>query len=294
MDTMFEEIHKDFKKLQKASMASAVGTLNALALFCVKALNLLGGVQEARQGAIGGKEYYVFYTKAGQSSKVYSRPVLKKLFIYDAAAFVRLWGEMLKSVNPQKCVIEHEAIGKLIYTASQAFSCVYDLYKPSSRKTPGTFFEMLMSSLLAITTGMPIGKQIHIPGETYKIPTDIVLYATEKQTSSLVIPTKITTRERIVQPWAHHRIVEDVFGKGRFKTILACVSELQRDGEKGVNEICVPNQVGLFQTYLAELSGLYYADPPLSYVNAGFAGLPVRSLGELFHTDLPGLVGLQT
>ena len=37
-------------------------------------------------------------------------------------------------------------INSVLYTAVTAHSCCYDLWKPESRKTPGTFFEILIGT----------------------------------------------------------------------------------------------------------------------------------------------------
>ncbi len=286
----FELMVKLFNELPKGNHDDS--TLTVIKNIGILALNTLSGtdISFVRQGNIDSKVYNVYHAKVG-NSKRFSRPVLEQLFITDSKIFTDLWDRMITKINSRKRLIEDNAIGSLIYTVSQAFSCAFDIYKPGSRKTPGTFFEIIITVLLSLATRLPVGKQIEIPGEKYKVPTDIVLYAIDKEKPSLVIPTKITTRERIVQPWAHQRIVNDVYGDGKFATILVCISELQRDGEQGVNEICVPNQVGLFQAHMSKLSGLYYADPPISYVNASFHDLPVKSLDDLFQTDLPKLLG---
>ena len=128
-----------------------------------------------------------------------------------------------------------------------------------------------------------------LPDTDYKVPTDIVLYGEEGK-PSLVIPTKITTRERIVQAWAHQRILADVYGD-RYRSILVCVSELQRDENRGVNEICVPGQVKGFQKHLAQMSAMYYLDPPAPYMTEDFLKIiPVKPLSALLQGDLKTLL----
>lgn len=85
------------------------------------------------------------------------------------------------------------------------------------------------------------------------VATDIVFKKNEDN-KGLVIPVKITTRERIVQPFAHQRILDSVFGPGSYQSLLICVSEMQRDKENNVNEICVPGTIQLFQRHLASLT----------------------------------------
>ena len=107
----------------------------------------------------------------------------------------------------------------------------------------------------------------------------------------LVVPVKITTRERIVQPFAHQRILDSVFGEHRFRSVLVCVSEMQRKRDEGANAICVPGTIRLYQRHLAALSGLYYLDPPHRYLQPDVtAHVAVRTLGCLLADDLPSLL----
>jgi hypothetical protein len=107
----------------------------------------------------------------------------------------------------------------------------------------------------------------------------------------IVFPVKITTRERIVQPFAHQRILDSVFGEGQYKSVLVCVSETQRDKENNVKEICVPGTIRLFQKHLARLSGIYYLDPPERYLNADLQEvISVGTLGQLLTSTLPELI----
>lgn len=107
----------------------------------------------------------------------------------------------------------------------------------------------------------------------------------------LVVPAKITTRERIVQPFAHQRILDSAFGVGHYRSALACVSEMQRDEEVGANEICVPGTIRLYQEYLAPLSGIYYLDPPVRYLQSDVTSIiEVSSLGHFFSERIAALV----
>ena len=168
------------------------------------------------------------------------------------------------------------------------FSICYDLWRPGSRKTPGTFFEILVGSLVQAVTPR-LTRRAHVPllepGES--VSTDIV-FLEPGERGGLAIPVKITTRERIVQPFAHQRILDAVFGEGRFRSILVCVSEMQRQRDTGANAICVPGTIRQFQRYLAPLAGLYYLDPPARYLRDDVTGLiPVGTLGDLLAHDLP-------
>lgn len=257
----------------------------------VAAVELLlgGGTTVTEHGriatAVGNKVYEV--RRRGQ---LLSRPIRRDLFIADPAELRELWREVIAAVDTGRRTLVHPRSDAAFYTAAVAFAAAYDLYRPSSRKTPGTFFEVIVGTLLGAVSGLPRYKQISLPDSQYRVTTDIVLRA-EPPRPSLVLPTKITTRERVVQPWAHQRILDDAFGVDHFRSVLVVVSELQRQREERVNEICIPGQIGLFQRHLARLSGMYYLDPPGAYVTADFArDLPTRPLSALLERDLTGLL----
>ena len=177
-----------------------------------------------------------------------------------------------------------------MYTSIISFSACFDIWKPKSRKVPGTHFEILVGSLLTqLIPKFSRSKFISLPKQTEKVTTDIVF---DNGEIGLIFPAKITTRERIVQPYAHQRILDSIFGESRYKTCLLCVSETQRDDRKAlVNDICVPGTIKLYQDHLSKLSGLYYLDPPKRYTDSDITDrINVGDYGQLFRTDLNKLI----
>lgn len=225
-----------------------------------------------------------------------SRPILTSLFIRDADDFRRLWDLFIASIDGECHISTMVAndIDRVLYTSVMSFAACYDIWKPKSRKTPGTHFELLLGSVLAqFMPELARTKFIALPGQDEKVSTDIVFGS---EIGGLVIPAKITTRERIVQPYAHQRILDSVFPDGRYKSVLMCVSETQRDDDNTkVNDICVPGTVRLFQTHLASLSGIYYIDPPARYLHQDVAAVVrVSTYSALLREDLPKLIGFTT
>lgn len=248
------------------------------------------------------REYWV-----AASGTNLSRPYRPDLFISHPAEFEReyeLFIEDLKSrrSNPSR-------FDRVVYTAITAFCLCYDIWKPKSRKTPGTYFEVLIGSAarwrfanLRLTkhipiTDVPVAEAVDALVEIEEVAdedeavealkgtsvsTDLVL--TDLETGKgAVIPLKITTRERIVQPFAHQRILDSACA-GQFASFLACVSEVQRDDKTNtVKQVCVPGTVALFQKHLARLNGLYYCDIPLRYAHADLRSvIAVKPLHTLF------------
>lgn len=234
-----------------------------------------------------------------------SRPYRPDLFIADPAQFAAEAQAFVQELRNGQS--DPERFDKVVYTAVSAFCLCYDVWKPKSRKTPGTFFEVFIASAARVRfPGMAMTKHIPIKDlpvdatadalvdvdgeegdatEAFKgdaVSTDLVL--TNPNTGKgAVVPLKITTRERIVQPFAHQRILDSAY-PGQFGSFLACISEVQRDDNTGtVKQICVPGTVALFQKHLSRLEGLYYCDIPVRYARADLGSvINVKPLHSLF------------
>jgi hypothetical protein len=252
------------------------------------ALNKLKKSATARHQAMCGQKSYSVFS----ANSTLSRPFLPSLFIADPDDFNKQWEELELALKPvDRCIgAEVAKINAPLYTALTAFCVCYDLWKPSSRKTPGTFLEVLLGAVMGrLLPNFQRAKTIPIPNSSESVSTDLVFTSPDGK-RGLVIPAKITTRERIVQPFAHQRILDSVFGVGRYHSVLLCVSEMQRDEDANVNEICVPGPIRLYQSHLAQMSGIYYIDPPARYLQTDVTGvLPVGDWGTFFTTVLPML-----
>lgn len=236
-----------------------------------------------------------------------SRPYRPELFISDPEDFAKAAAIFVSDLNDGK-LDDPDAFDRVIYTAVTAFSLSYDIWKPKSRKTPGTFFEVIIGSATRIafpdyvlTKHIPI-RDLPVKDEGVvdalvdtvdgdedaaefsgdSVSTDLVI-SNPKTEKGAVIPLKITTRERIVQPFAHQRILDSAY-PGQYASFVACISEVQRDDKTGtVKQICVPGTVALFQKHLARINGLYYCDVPRRYAQSDFNRIiPVKPFHALF------------
>jgi len=264
---------------------SGMAVLNHVGHIARHTLRLLRRAEMRPLATCDGKSYHVF-----RDGSQLSRPVRASMFVTDEDDLEADWEALVASAQPRgrRYDARVSKINSVLYTVVNGFSVCYDLWRRGSRKTPGTYFEIVVGSLIqAVSPAMT--RRAHVPllepGES--VATDIVFLEPGGR-GGLAIPAKITTRERIVQPFAHQRILDGVFGEGRFRSILVCVSEMQRQRDTGANAICVPGTIRQFQRYLAPLAGLYYLDPPARYLRDDVTGLiPVRTLGDLLAHDLP-------
>lgn len=251
----------------------------------------------------GGIKYFAFF-----SLDEISRPVRPDLFIANKKAFISEYSDFIESLSGRPFrwdQVDIERANRVIYTGVMAVACCFDLWQKGSRKTPGTFFEIYMAAVLKIMLPMEYFSK-HVPltdilhdasidseeddsiseaqDDASSVSTDLVIGSRGSDRKNIVIPMKITTRERIVQPFAHQRILDSAFGVGAYTSVVVCISETQQDKRKfKVNHICVPGTVKLFQKYLAPIGGIYYCDIPPRYNMPDVQGVvPVKSVGNLF------------
>jgi hypothetical protein len=240
---------------------------------------------------------------------VISRPIAQASFVADAAKFRALDKSVIDALGKKQVLsnAEIDAVSRYIYTAVMAFAATYDLWKPGSRKTPGTFFEVLMAGLVGLhLPEHPLSKHVNLGamlGEDTKneeqeareatgieedeeessVSTDLVIKSSKREKWA-VVPLKITTRERVVQPFAHQRILQSSF-PDKYHSFLCCISETQLDKKTAtVKQICVPGTIKLFQKFLSRIDGLYYCDIPARYSLPSLTRyIPVKRLGEVFN-----------
>lgn len=270
--------------------------LEAITVLVLLALRNVVGERWESIGTTEGRDYSILVSPNGHKS----RPILRHMFEESPEEFTRQWIELTKAIDGTRHLIAlpPAEINKILYTAVMSVAVAFDLWRPTSRKTPGTFFEILLGSVLGAllptyvrTKSIALGVENEEEAQGESVSTDIV-FTNPSATKSLVIPAKITTRERVVQPFAHQRILDSKFGEGRYVSLLTCVSETQRDEKSNTAKmICVPGTIQLFQQHLARLGGIFYLDPPARYLKPDLQRLiPIATVGELLATILPGLL----
>ena len=240
MDAQMRELN-NLQSNAAGTYRRGVPVPNCIEHVVAHSLKLIDGIEPEYLGTCDSKEYHVL--RAGANI---SRPLHLPLLIRDRERFGRAWSAFQESARSGKRRYDFppEEINRVLYSASMAFAVCYDLWKPTSRKTPGTFFEVVLGSVLQVV--LPRFQRtahVSLPDQTENVSTDIAFLEPDVE-GGLVIPAKITTRERIVQPFAHQRILDSVFGEQRFRSVLVSVSEMQRQGQEGANAICVPVPYG--------------------------------------------------
>lgn len=271
----YEKIKKEIKKDAQSCAAtnSILDTFNETR----KYLKSLSTISLSYDGI--GKEYFAF-----QNGTKMSRAVNKNLFLDfdDNTPIAFLNNVISKTITDQTA----EEITKACYTIAICFCCSIDMLKNSDQKTPGTYFEYLIGHLISVHLGVLPSTQLDVLNLDMKatLPTDFIFDLGENR-PKFHVPVKTSTRERVVQVWAHQRVLDGVYGTGRFWGLLSCLSETKVDRSKNiVTEICLPDQWRVYQLFISQMKRIYYLDIPQKYekLNHVFPPIPVHPFGEFF------------
>lgn len=160
-----------------------------------------------------------------------------------------------------------------------------DVASDGDQKTPGTIFEWLCAAVVqaalnvAPKRALPV-LNLDLNGE---LPTDFVFDLGEEK-PKFHLPVKTSTRERIIQVWAHQRVLDGVYGVGRFLAMPVILTETKLDAKKlEVVEICLPWQWRLYQMHVSNLWNVCYLDAPAAYLELDkkFPRIGVATIGDV-------------
>jgi hypothetical protein len=183
---------------------------------------LLKAETQDLKSLVPGKEYFAF--KVG---KKFSRAVNKQLFIGNP----KEWEAFCKAIALKRNLeMDADRITRIIYSVAVSFFCFIDLTKEGDQKTPGTFFEYLIGHLFAYRLGMNPKTRLPVLNLDMEanLPTDFV-FDLGPNRAKFHLPIKTSTRERVIQIWAHQRVLDGVYGTGRFIGTPVILTETKTD-----------------------------------------------------------------
>lgn len=178
-----------------------------------------------------------------------------------------------------KCTTED--IVRATYSIAYSVFAAHDIHDVG-RKASATFFEVLIGHICARAIGVLPRRKIQIPESGADLPTDYI-FDPGPRSRKIHLPIKTSTRERAVQAWVHQLVLEKIFGAGQYLGILVVASETKRNSSTGeVIEICVPRQLQMFQSRVAEMTRLYYLDAPRAYLElaSAYPRVEVKPFGQ--------------
>ena len=74
-------------------------------------------------------------------------------------------------------------------------------------------------------------------------------------------------------------------GVNRFRGLLVVLAETNRQGARGITEVCLPKQWTAYQMYIAQLHRVYYFDVPDKYrkLRDHYPFLEVTAFADFFY-----------
>jgi len=230
---------------------------------------------------VDGKQYFVF---SGEGSN--SRPINVELFDRDHRKSVSLLGDLLAG---RRRKLLAEDITRGLYSVAATCCAARDVTSRGDRKTQGTIFEYLCAAVVQAALGIEPKRALPVMNLDLKgnLPTDFIFDLGEEK-PKFHLPVKTSTRERIIQVWAHQRVLDGVYGVGRFLAIPFVLTETKLDNKKlEVVEICLPWQWRLYQMHVACLWNVCYFDIPRAYrdLDRAFPRVGVSTIGEFLAKD---------
>ncbi len=231
---------------------------------------------------VENKNYFSFSIQKRGRTRL-SRPINSGLFLVDSSQVETCWESLLEDDLAGR---DADAVTKVIYTLAISFCAGVDMVKDGDKKTPGTFFEYLIGYLFAKALGIDPVRRIQVLNLdlTASLPTDYIFNLGSNR-PKFHVPVKTSTRERIIQVWAHQRVLDGVYGTGRFLGMPVVLNETKLDvANRKVTEICLPEQWLIYQMHIAKLNRIYYLDVPESYGRLNLVFPPIRILpfGQFF------------
>ncbi len=232
--------------------------------------------KEPLDSKVQDKEYFHFL----RAPKI-SRPVNNLL--YDPELTLRTIED---SMNHQFVNLETAERKRVLYTSVISYCCGADILKSNDRKTPGTFFEIFIAHQFSKvyetnpTKSIPV---LNLDRDT-NLPTDFVFDLGENK-SRIHLPVKTSTRERVIQVWAHQKVLDGVYGINRFRGVLVCLNETNKQSRtKSVIEVCLPDQWKIYQMFIAQLYRIYYLDVPDRYreLSSVYPFIHVKDFSDFF------------
>lgn len=271
-----------YRALQQAARRTlGMPSMSSPLLDCVK-----GSLEFLRDNAeqlpitsrVPGKSYFGFAYEGRKS-----RAINSGFFSGNVEVVLQTLESLLNGNVPDDPLDLHSAL----YSAAIAFPAVTDITKSGDRKSPGSFLEFFVGHLVATAFGAVPARQISVPTLDLQmtLPTDFV-FDLGPDKSRIHLPVKASTRERVIQVWAHQRVLDGMHGVNRFRGLLVVLAETNRQiAENTVTEVCLPEQWTAYQMYIAQLHRVYYFDVPDKYrrLRDTYPFLEVKPFADFFY-----------
>jgi len=208
---------------------------------------------------VAGKEYMAFRRKDAPGG--ISRPANAALFRPDADAVVGKWEDLVQGLLPEK------DLAQMFYTACLAPCLAMELFDRQNKKGPATFFECMIGHVFSRVLRCDPQKSVtlDLEGMKARMTMDFLFHLSEKRRLHLAV--KMSSRERVVQAWAHQKVLDAAYGLRAYTGVMVLFAETKLASKSlEVIEVCVPDQWLVYQSFLAQMERIYYFDIPQRYL----------------------------
>lgn len=275
------EPYEDLKRLARSDLRSSDTSAQLLKLAVLSLRFLRAECTTVRlTSRVPNKEYFSYARKSNPGSL--SRPINRELFEASESMIVKRW----KSYSDGQTPLESIPMAPLSYTMGMAYCAAIDLFDRNNKKGPATYFECFVGHIFAHELGVNPTKKVSIPVSKRRVRMTMdFLFDPGQGRPKVHLPVKMSTRERVVQAWAHQRLLDASYGPGKFRGILVVFSETKLDlRAREVVEICVPDQWLAYQTLLGRMDRIYYFDVPKRYADlaSSFPVIQLKQFAEFF------------
>jgi hypothetical protein len=192
--------YNDIKRLVGNDQISSDETLQSLRTLYDACVNRLGNYQEQDLiSKVPDKEYFSF-----SNGQKMSRAINRPLF-FDGRQHIDLFFNAVR--DNDFTTITTDQITSACYTIAISFCICIDIEKSGDQKTPGTYFEYLIGCLFSRKLGVNPTKRLEVLNLDMQstLPTDFIFDLGADQ-PKFHVPVKTSTRERVIQVWAHQRV----------------------------------------------------------------------------------------
>lgn len=250
-------------------------------LYTAARVELAGCERLSLESKVVGKSYFSFESKFARS-----RPINIDLFDNGNDEAFSVFRKLLEGGRHE---LSSDEITRCVYVVAMTCCAGKDVSSKGDQKTPGTIFEWLCAAIGQACFKVSPVRALQVLNLDLRgdLPTDFV-FDLGAEKPKFHLPVKTSTRERIIQVWAHQRVLDGVYGVGRFLAMPIILTETKLDAKKlEVVEICLPWQWRLYQMHIALLWNVCYLDAPRHYLelDTKFPRIGVSTIGEALKKD---------
>ncbi|MFH0351110.1 MAG: hypothetical protein ACHBMF_04135 [Chromatiales bacterium] len=252
-------LRTEYEEAKRQCIADWMGARSGEAILHLAIMSLQFLIKKCKPidlvSRVPGKQYFSF-----KKANVVARPANKELFELNPEVVTQLWKKWIAET------IGAIEFAKLTYTIALAPCLAMEIFDRQN-KGPATFFECYIGHLFAKSVGVNPTRSVRLPVHNRNVlMTMDFLFDMGEKRRKVHLPVKMSTRERVVQAWAHQRLLDAAYGDGTYRGIMVLFSETKLDSRSlEVVEICVPDQWLAYQGLLAHMDRIYYFDVPVRY-----------------------------